>query len=190
MSNNFDEQDPFWKIGKQAEQQRLDEMMRNLQRGSELERAIQKRLGRFLRLGLPQLLWKHSRPTVLLFVAPFWIFIAIVAAVTIAIRTIFPYNVGFYGFGLIFFGLMVASLIFGFRKTVGFQRIIATLQITVASLFTCTAIYRALNAPEGTTPFEPKTLECAVAIIAMGLLFGIAAYIDLIRSFWNRHEQE
>jgi hypothetical protein len=190
MPNDIHEKDPIYQAGQRYQQQRMDNTMQHVQQAGDLERAIQKRVSHFLLFGLPQWLWQRSRIAVFLYIVPFWSYILFVAAVTIGIRTDFPYAIAFYCLGILFFLLMVGSMFYGFRNAFGFSRILAALQLSVATLFAVVGTYRAFTVPARAIPFEPKSLECAIAILAMFVLFVFTVLTDLFRSIINKQSME
>lgn len=190
MSSNLNERDPFYQAGQRYQQQATDRTMQNLHQLGETERAIQNRLSRFLVFGLPQLLWKFSRTALFLYVVPCWIYIFVIAAVTIGLHCTLLYAIVFYCLGTVFFFLMVGSMIYGFLKSLGFTRIISVLQIGVATVFTLVATYRAFNVPPRQIPYEPRSLECVIVMLVMSLLFIITVLTDLLRVFFNKQSME
>jgi hypothetical protein len=182
--------DPLHQLGQKIQQERMEKAFHQTEGWALIERLLQKRLSGLLIIGLPKFLWKRSPVSLFSYLAPFWGYLLFVIAFTIGLRTNFPYNLGFYGVATLFFGLISASMIYGFRKSEGFQRIVTGIQMAVVALFMGVAIYRACHVQPWQVPFEPKTVECGLAIIAMCGLFGISVATDLIRAFLNRRGHE
>jgi hypothetical protein len=190
MSKDFHEKDPLYQFGKRHEQQRLDDTMKRVQQWGEYEHAIQRRISGFLLFGLPQKLWQYSRISIFLYVAPFSTYIFFIIAVSIGLSSQLSNAIWFYCLGILLFVAMVGSMIYGFLQAVGFVRIVAGLQVMLATLFSIIATYRAAHVPAGRIPFGVRSADCAIAMVLMLLLFGITVVTDLVRQFLNKRSME
>src|SRR5690349_14399536 len=136
MPSNLHEQDPISNLGRKLQEEQTEQMFRKTREWGLLEGLIQKRIARWLLGGLPRLLWTYSRTAFLLYFAAFAFYVLFVAAFTTALYTQFPYAIGLYFFAILFVASMVGVMIYGFRKTHGFVRIVSAIQTGSAVIFT------------------------------------------------------
>jgi hypothetical protein len=194
MSKDLHENDPLFNLGRKIQDERTEKSFRQLEEWAALERAIQKRLAGFLIGGLPRLLWRYSRTSVLLFIIPWWLYVLSMIGVGFGVRGS-VHDVWGLCIGLFFAALlpligMAGSMIYAYRNTFGVSKIIAAIQIPAATLFVIVATYRALCTPLGRPPYAPQSVESVIAVLFMIFLFAIAVIADLVHQFANRQPME
>ncbi|HWS16949.1 MAG TPA: hypothetical protein VN223_03005 [Candidatus Elarobacter sp.] len=194
MSKDIHENDPFFNLGRKIQDERTEKSFRQPENWAALERAIQKRLAGFLIGGLPRLLWRYSRTSVLLFIIPWWLYVLSMIGVGFGVRST-VHDVWGLCVGLFFATLlpligMAGSMIYAYRNAFGISKIIAAIQIPTAALFVIVATYRALCTPLGRPPYAPQSAESVIAVLFMIFLFVIAVVADIIRQFTNRQSME
>jgi hypothetical protein len=193
MSNNF-EHDPLYQIGKRQQELQTDRVFQSVERAGQLEKAIQRRLGRWLLFGIPGLLLKHAPGAFWAFIAPCFCYLALMIGVGFEIVGV---EHDFWGFliSLIFVAgvplvCTIASMIYAYRRSIGIAKVAIAIQIPTATIFEVVAIWRALQTPLGHPPFEPKTIETLVGIALMLLLCGITILAAVVKAFFGRREME
>jgi hypothetical protein len=194
MSKDLHENDPLFNLGRKIQDERSEKSFRQPESWAALERAIQKRVAGFLIGGLPRLLWRYSRTSVLLFIIPWWLYVLSMIGVGFGVRgnvhDVWGLCVGLFFAALLPLIGMAGSMIYAYRNTVGFSKIIAAIQIPTATLFVIVATYRALCTPLGRPPYAPQSADSAIAVLFMAFIFTLNVVIDLIHVFLSRREQE
>ncbi len=144
----------------------------------------------FATVGIAKVLWIHSRAALFLFVIPTWLFAFTQLGIVIGLSlSTVAYATGFYCIGGFCFFLMLGSLWLGFRLAQGFCRILALVQIGIATLFSLVAAYRNIVGPAG-PPFEPDSVETIVAVFLMFVLFVVIVLADVARAMMGQRAIE